>query len=89
MLGYFPTYALGNLISVQIWERLSRDVPDVDARMAKGDFSMILGWLREHLHRHGAKFEPQDLVQRVTGSKISPEPYMAYLKQKYSAIYGL
>jgi carboxypeptidase Taq len=89
MLGYFPTYALGNLISVQIWERLSRDVPDVDARMAKGDFSMILGWLREHLHRHGAKFEPQDLVQRVTGSKIRPEPYMAYLKQKYSAIYGL
>jgi len=42
---------------------------------------MILGWLREHLHRHGAKFEPQDLVQRVTGSKIRPEPYMAYLKQ--------
>ena len=49
----------------------------------------LLGWLREKVHRHGAKFEPQDLVQLVTGSKIDPAPYVRYLKAKYGEIYSL
>jgi len=89
MFGYFPTYALGNLIAAQIWDRMTAGMPDVNDRMEKGDFSMILHWLRENLHRHGSKFEPQDLVKRVTGSKISSEPYMAYLNAKYGEIYDL
>ncbi len=89
MIGYFSTYALGNLISAQLWEVIQRDLPNLDAQFEKGDFSALLGWLREHIHRHGAKFEPQNLVQKVTGSKIDPKPYMKYLKAKYSDIYGL
>ncbi len=89
MIGYFPTYALGNLISVQLWERIQKELPNLDAEFEKGEFSSLLGWLRENVHRHGAKFEPQELVQRVTGSKIDPQPYMRYLKTKYSDIYGL
>jgi carboxypeptidase Taq len=89
MLGYFSTYALGNLISVQLWDRINRDIPDLTDQIRNGEFGTLLAWLREHVHRHGAKFEPQDLVQRVTGSKIDPAPYMRYLQEKYNHIYAL
>lgn len=89
MVGYFPTYALGNLISVQLWQVIRKDIPDLDAQIEKGDFSRLLDWLRKNVHHHGAKFEPQALVQRVTGSKIDPQPYMNYLREKYSDVYGL
>ena len=89
LIGYFSTYALGNLISAQLWESLQKDIPDLEDQIRKAEFSGLLGWLREKLHRHGAKFEPQVMVQRITGSKIDPQPYMRYLQTKYGAIYGL
>jgi len=88
MIGYFPTYALGNLVSVQLWEVINKDIPDLEAQIEQGQFGKLLEWLREKVHRHGAKYDPQDLVQRVTGSKIDPQPYVGYLKKKYSDIYG-
>jgi carboxypeptidase Taq len=87
--GYFPTYALGNLISVQLWEKLRGDIPGLEEQIRAGKFEAILAWLREKIHRHGNKFEAQELVQRVTGSKIDPEPYLRYLNKKYGEIYGL
>ena len=89
MIGYFPTYALGNLVSVQLWEVINRDIPDLESQIEKGEFSSLLGWLREKVHRHGSKFEPQELVEKITGSKIDPQPYLNYLNSKYSDIYGL
>ena len=89
LFGYFPTYALGNLVSAQLWEAILADIPDLTQQFEKGTFRHLLLWLREKVHRHGAKFEPQDLIQRITGSKIKPEPYLRYLKTKYSEIYGL
>jgi len=88
MVGYFSTYALGNLISAQIWEKLNADIPDLPEQIRRGEFSDWLGWLRSHIHCYGSKYEPQELVQRVTGSKIDPAPYMRYLTQKYQGIYG-
>ncbi len=88
-IGYFSTYALGNLISAQLWEKLNKDVRALDDQIRKGKFDELLGWLRENVHRHGRKYNPQDLVQRVTGSKINPAPYVRYLTRKYSEIYGL
>ncbi len=88
-IGYFSTYALGNLISAQLWEKINKDIPDLDAQIRKGKFDELLGWLRKNVHRYGRKYEPQDLVKKVTGSKISPEPYVRYLTRKYSEIYGL
>ncbi|NCP88168.1 MAG: carboxypeptidase [Anaerolineae bacterium CG_4_9_14_3_um_filter_57_17] len=89
MIGYFSTYALGNLISAQLWEKFRSINPDLDDQMRKGDFSALLSWLRVKIHQHGRKYEPQELVQRVTGSKIDPAPYVRYLKTKYGQIYGL
>jgi carboxypeptidase Taq len=89
MIGYFPTYALGNLISAQLWEKIERDIPDLSSQIEHGEFAALLGWLRQNIHRHGAKFEPQELIQRVTGTKIDPKPYMQYLNKKYGEIYNL
>ena len=89
MIGYFSTYALGNLISVQLWEKMLADMPNMEDQIRNGEFAEILAWLVENVHQYGSKYEPQELVQRVTGSKIDAAPYMAYLKKKYSEIYGL
>jgi carboxypeptidase Taq len=89
MFGYFSTYALGNLISVQLWETFRAATPGLDDQMRRGDFSSLLAWLRTEIHQHGRKYEPQELVRRVTGSPIDPAPYVRYLKSKYTEIYGL
>jgi len=87
--GYFPTYALGNLVSAQLWEKLNKDIPNLEEQVEKAQFTEILGWLRKNLHVYGAKFEPQELVKKVTGSEIIPEPYFRYLESKFKAIYNL
>ena len=88
-MGYFSTYALGNLISAQLWEKINVDIPNLTDKFRKGEFGELLAWLREKIHVHGSKYEPQELVQRVTGSKIDAAAYVRYLKQKYGEIYGL
>jgi carboxypeptidase Taq len=89
-IGYFPTYALGNLISAQIWERITADLPDVYDSVEAGDFAPLRDWLREHLHRHGRKFTPSETLERVVGSpQIDPEPYVRYLREKLAGIYGM
>jgi len=89
MIGYFSTYALGNLISAQLWEKINADIHDLDDQIRKGDFSHLLDWLRKNIHQYGQKYEPQTLVEKVTGSKITYEPYIRYLTKKYGEIYGL
>lgn len=87
--GYFSTYALGNLISGQLWARIREDIPDLDDQIRHGEFAALLDWNRKNIHRHGAKYEPQELLERVTGSRIDPDPYLRYLTAKYSDIYEL
>jgi len=87
--GYFPTYALGNLISAQLWEVMRKDVPDLEAKIKRAEFGEILEWLRANVHVHGCKYEPQELVCKVTASPINAGPYIRYLETKYSDIYNL
>ena len=89
LIGYFPTYALGNLIAGQLWERVHRDLPDLAEELAAGNLQTLREWLREHVHRHGAKFESAQLLERVVGSGIEVAPFVSYLKAKLSAVYGL
>jgi carboxypeptidase Taq len=81
-VGYFPTYALGNVISVQIWERALEDLGDLDERFERGEFGDLRDWLHEHLYVLGAKFTPQETIERVTGSRIDAQPYLRYLRRK-------
>jgi carboxypeptidase Taq len=87
LFGYFSTYALGNLVSAQLWEVMNRDMPNLYEDIEKGKFYDLLTWLRTNIHNHGSRYEPQELIERVTGSRITPEPYVKYLTDKYSAIY--
>ncbi len=89
LFGYFSTYALGNLVSAQLWEKINEDIPNLDDQIRTGKFDELLGWLNKKVHAHGSKFFPQDLVQRITGSTINGDAYIKYLEEKFSGIYGL
>lgn len=88
-MGYFSTYALGNLVSAQLWEKIYETYPDMDDQIRSGDFSNLFNWLNEQIYQHGSKFEPQELVERITGSKITGEPYIKYLNDKFGELYGV
>ena len=84
--GYFPTYLLGSVVSVQIWERARETLPDVEERIERGDFSTLHDWLRENLYSLGSKFPPAETIERVAGGPIDPQPYLAYLREKLGAL---
>ena len=89
LFGYFPTYALGNVIAGQLWERVNADIPDLDERFAAGDFAPLREWLAEHVHRHGRRLLPAELVERAAGAPMDPAAYLAYLRVKLGASAGL
>jgi carboxypeptidase Taq len=82
LMGYFPTYALGNLMAAQIWERATDDLATVEDQIERGEFAPLREWLREHVHRHGRKFPPRELLTRVTGDDLQVEPFLRYLRSK-------
>ncbi len=86
MFGYFPTYQLGNVLSVQIWEQLLAELPDAYEQIERGSFEAIYEWLRERLYRHGRKFTPAETIERVAGGPIDPEPYLRYLAEKNATL---
>jgi carboxypeptidase Taq len=86
--GYFPSYALGNVVSVQLWERAVADVGDLDACFERGDFRPLREWLGDRVHRWGRALEPQELLERTTGSRLDAEPYLAYLRAKLGELYA-
>jgi carboxypeptidase Taq len=88
-IGYFATYSLGNLMASQFWAKMKEDIPDLTAQIERAQFGEMMSWLRENIHQHGAKFEPMELLERVTGNTLSVEPYLGYLRGKYEEIYKL
>jgi carboxypeptidase Taq len=89
MFGYFPTYALGNIMAAQLWEKIRQDLPDLDAQIERRQFGGLLGWLHDNIHVHGGLLYPGELLERATGSGLTYEPYLHYLQEKYSKIYRL
>jgi carboxypeptidase Taq len=89
MFGYFPTYALGNLYAAQFFAAARRALPDLDEQVARGELRPLLDWLRENIHRHGKRYRATELVQRVTGSELTHQPFIEYLNRKFRPLYGL
>jgi carboxypeptidase Taq len=85
-LGYFPTYLLGSVLSVQIWEKAREALPEVDEQIERGDFSELHAWLREHLYALGRKLMPAETIERVLGGPIDPQLYLRYLRDKLDAL---
>ena len=88
-IGYFATYTIGNLLSVQLFDCARKEITDLESDISKGNFDGLLYWLRENIHCHGSKFTPGELVKRVTGDSMDSRPYLNYLHNKYSNIYSL
>jgi carboxypeptidase Taq len=89
LLGYFPTYSMGNLLSVQLYDAAVQAHPAIPDEMANGVYTSLLGWMRQHVHRHGQKYQPKEVIERATGEPMQSRSYVAYLKKKYGDIYGV
>ncbi len=88
-IGYFPTYSLGYLFSVQLFDRAQQQIPDLDSHIENGDFKPLLGWLRQNVHRHGRKYTLDELARRITGEPLQSKYFVAYLKREYAEIYKI
>lgn len=89
MIGYFPTYALGNLIAGQLWERAHAEIGGLNDQLAAGELAELREWLRRRVHRYGAKFGTEELLEREGGGPITVAPFVRYLKAKLSDVYGV
>lgn len=88
LIGYFPTYTLGNIMSVQLLDAHRSVNPGLDDQIRSGDFSGLLYWLRENVHVHGRSLTPDELLRRATGSELDAGPYISYLENKFGRLYG-
>jgi carboxypeptidase Taq len=88
-IGYFPTYTLGNLYAAQFFEQAGRDLGDLDGMLGRGDFTPLLQWLRKNIHSQGQRHKARELVQRVTGQKLSARAMLAHLNRKAAEVYGV
>ena len=89
LFGYFPTYAIGNVLSVQFFYAAAKAHPEIPAEMKEGRFSTLHGWLRENIYRYGSRYYPDELVEKVTGRPLDTRPYLYYLKNKFGEVYDL
>jgi carboxypeptidase Taq len=89
LVGYFPTYTLGNLYSAQLFEKIREDIPDLEDQFRQGEFDALLGWLRKNIHEQGKRYRAGDLCKEVTGKELSAEPLLRHLEGKLRPIYGI
>lgn len=88
MLGYFPTYVLGNIYNGQMRTTLMKQIPDWENQLEQGIFTNIGNWIKSKVHTQAFIYDPIELVERITGAKPNTEHFLGYLKDKYSKIYG-
>lgn len=89
LIGYFPTYALGNLYAAQFYAQAAKDVGPLDEQFERGDFAPLFDWLREKIHRSGRCYTASELVENISGEPLSHAALIAYLREKYTSYYGL
>ncbi len=89
LIGYFPTYTLGNLYAAQFFAQADAELGGLAAQFARGEFQPLRHWLNEKIHRHGQRYAAAELVQRVTGRPLEPEPLLRHLRGKLAPLYGL
>ncbi len=82
-IGYFPSYALGNLYNSMMLQTAQKAIPDMDEQIARGDFSQILAWTRKNVHEHGMRFTGPDLIKRITGRDLESDTFAEYVAEKF------
>jgi len=89
LIGYFPTYTLGNLYAAQFFAQAKKDIKGLESQFASGNFSELLSWLRKNIHCHGQRYLANDLAKEVTGEPLNHQYFIDYLKSKYKPLYGI
>jgi carboxypeptidase Taq len=89
LIGYFPGYAIGNLIAGQLWERVQVELPDIERQFAAHELAPLREWLRERVHQHGSRFTDRELLDRVVGEPLGVMPFVRHLRNKLGDVYGL
>jgi carboxypeptidase Taq len=87
MIGYFPTYAIGNVLAAQLWRAARSDLPALEDEISRGEYGSLRTWLREKIHRHGRTLTPPELVEQAVGGPLDPAPMLEHLGEKYRALY--
>ena len=85
--GYFPSYAIGNVYSGQIFQALNLNVGKVKAQIKEGKLKEVNLWLKQNVHYFGSLYEPNELIEKISGEKINAQPYIKYLQEKYKKLY--
>lgn len=89
LFGYFPTYTLGDVFRAQLCRKAGEDLGDLDERLGRGDFAVLVEWLRDNVHRHGSRHSSSRLIEVVTGAPPDHRPFIESLRAKYHALYGI
>jgi carboxypeptidase Taq len=89
IIGYFPTYAIGNVLAAQLWGAARADLPSLDDDLRAAEYSDLRAWLLDRIHRHGRRLTPGELIERAVGGPLDPGPMLEQLETKYRALYGL
>jgi carboxypeptidase Taq len=87
--GAFQSYTIGNILSAQFYTAAVKECPEIPREIASGTFATLHGWLVDNIYRYGRKYPPREIVERATDSSMRMEPYIAYLREKYGALYRL
>ena len=85
--GYFPTYTLGNLYAAMLFQQAKKDIADLERSLSQGNFLPLKKWLNDRFHRWGRQYTTNDLIQRVTGQSLTPEPFIQDLERKFGNLY--
>ncbi len=86
--GYFPTYTLGSFYAAQFFEQAHKDIAGLEDQVKAGDYTALLHWLRQTVHQHGRRYTSQQLCERITGRKLDPSSFIAYITQKCADVYS-
>ncbi len=89
LIGYFPTYSLGNLYAAQFFQQAHKEMPDIENDIAAGQLTGLKNWLKEKVHQRGSRVNAGELVREVTGQELSADYFMDYLEGKFSQLYGI
>jgi carboxypeptidase Taq len=89
LIGYFPTYTLGNVIAAQLYARAEKDLGDLADSFSRGDFSPLLDWLREKIYHQGGRYPTAQLIELATGAPPDARPFVESLRRKYERLYGI
>jgi carboxypeptidase Taq len=87
-LGYFPAYTLGDVAAAQLWGAARAALPELDARVGRGDVASLRAWLAEHVHRHGRRLDPPELLRRATGRSYDHTALLEHLRARVAAVRG-